>query len=160
MVNIRILCVGRLKEKFYADACAEYAKRLSAYCRLEIEELPEVRRSAAPSPAETAAALKKEGDALLSRIPKGAYVIPMCIEGVQHDSVSFARLLEQAAAEGGGKLCFIIGGSDGLDGRVKEAGAARISMPKMTFPHHLARIMLLEQIYRGFKISAGGKYHK
>ena len=160
MVSICVLCVGKLKEKFYTDACAEYVKRLGAFCRLEIVELPEARRSASPAPAETAAALKKEGDALLSRIPKGAYVIPLCIEGTQQDSPSFARLLQQGAIAGGGRLCFIIGGSDGLDSRVKASGAVRISMSKMTFPHHLARIMLLEQIYRGFQIAAGGKYHK
>ena len=159
MLNVKILCVGKLKEKFYTAAAAEYAKRLSAYCKLEIEELPEARRSADPAPAETAAALKKEGDALLSRIPKGAYLVPLCIEGTALDSPGFAALLEKAAAAGG-RLCFVIGGSDGLDARVKAAGAARISMSKMTFPHHLARIMLLEQIYRGFKIAGGGKYHK
>lgn len=160
MLNIKIICTGKLKEKFYTDASAEYLKRLGAYCKAEIIELPEARRSLSPSPAETEAAMKKEAAAIVKEIPKGAYVIPMCIEGRQMDSVAFSQLLQQGAESGGGRICFLIGGSDGLHESVKELGAVRLSMSKMTFPHHLARVMLLEQIYRGLNLAQGGKYHK
>lgn len=159
MLNIKIICVGKLKEAFYTDASKEYLKRLSAYCKLDIEELPETRRPASPSAADTENALLKEAALIESKIPKGAYLVAMCIEGQQTDSVGVSRLLETAAASGG-KLCFLIGGSDGLHARIKSMANQRLSMSKMTFPHHLARVMLLEQIYRGFKISEGGKYHK
>ena len=160
MLSVKVICTGKLKEKFYTDASAEYCKRLSAYCKTEVIELPEVRRSASPSPAEIEAAMKKEAAAILREIPKGAFVIPMCIEGKSMDSVSFSELLQQGAAAGGGRICFVIGGSDGLHESVKELGAIRLSMSKMTFPHHLARVMLLEQIYRGLNLAQGGKYHK
>lgn len=160
MLNIKILCVGKLKEKFYNDASAEYLKRLSAYSRTEIEELPEARRPADPSPAETAAALKAEADAIEAHIPQRAYTVALCIEGDMIASEGVAKMLDNCSARGFSKICFIIGGSDGLDERIKKRADARISMSRMTFPHHLARVMLLEQIYRGFKINEGGKYHK
>jgi len=160
MLNIKILCVGKLKEPFYIDAAAEYAKRLGAYCRLEVEALPEARRSANPSPAETAAALEKEAEALLRHIPRGAAVIALCVEGRELDSEGFSALLTRYAAGGVSRLCFVIGGSDGLAPAVKQSADLQLSMSKMTFPHHLARILLLEQLYRGFQIAEGGKYHK
>ena len=160
MLQVTILCVGKLKEKFYTEASAEYVKRLGAYCRVEIVELPEAKRPRDPSPAETAAAVTKEGDALLLKLPKGAVTAAMCIEGKELSSEDVAELLNKAASSGAGKLCFVIGGSDGLDDRVKKAADERISMSRMTFPHHLARVMLLEQIYRGFKILEGSHYHK
>jgi 23S rRNA (pseudouridine1915-N3)-methyltransferase len=159
MVAVKLICVGKLKERFYLDACAEYQKRLSAFCRLELEELPEQRKPADPSPAETAAALEREADAILTRVPKGALLTALCVEGEQTDSPGFAEILDKAAGCGG-KICFVIGSSDGLAPRVKQAAQLRLSMSKMTFPHHLARVMLLEQIYRGFQILSGGKYHK
>ena len=160
MLNVKIICVGKLKEKFYTDAAAEYAKRLSAYCRLEIEELAEQKLPDDPSPAEIEAALEKEKQAIMQKIPKGAAVIAMCIEGKEMDSVKLSQTLSELAVRGSSKLCFIIGGSFGMHEDVKKSAALRLSMSPMTFPHHLARIMLLEQIYRAFKISEGSKYHK
>jgi len=160
MLAVKLICVGKLKEKFYIDAVAEYIKRLGAYCRLEIEELSEIRLPERPSEAEIRSALAKEAETIRSRIPKGAAVAALCIEGRQTDSEGFAELLEKFAANGVSKLCFIIGGSCGIDEQLKAQADLRVSMSKMTFPHHLARVMLLEQIYRGFNINNGGKYHK
>ena len=157
MVNIKIICVGKMKEKFYIDAAAEDEKRLSAYCRLEIIELPEERRGGTISQT---LALQREGAQIAAKIAKGSYIIAMCVEGKMYDSPDFSRLLESASVKGGGKICFIIGGSDGLDSTIKDMAQVRLSMSSMTFPHHLARVMLLEQIYRGFNIADGGKYHK
>lgn len=160
MLKIKIICVGRLKEKFYADASAEYLKRLSSYCKTEITELSEAKRPSSVSDAGTTAALLKEAEAILGKIPAGAFTVSMCIEGRQTDSVGFAELIKDASVSGRSSLCFIIGGSDGLHQSVKDRSDLCLSMSKMTFPHHLARVMLLEQIYRGFKINGGGKYHK
>ena len=160
MFNIKILCVGKLKEKFFADAVAEYLKRLGAYCRIEIEELPESRLTGAPSEAEIAAALAREAGSLKLRIPKDSLVIAMCIEGRELDSKQLADFIELCGGKGKNRICFIIGGSVGLDESIKNEAALKLSMSKMTFPHHLARVMLLEQLYRGFKISEGAKYHK
>lgn len=160
MLGIKIICVGKMKEKFYIDACAEYLKRLSAYCKAEVEELPEAKRSFNPSPAETEAAMLREAESIKSKIPKGAAVIAMCVEGKAIDSVAFANMIGSMTASGASKLCFIIGGSDGLHPSVKALADKRISVSPMTFPHHLFRVMLLEQVYRGFKILEGGKYHK
>lgn len=160
MFNIKILCVGKLKEKFYADAVSEYIKRLGAYCRLEIEELAESRLSNAPSDAEIAAALAKEAASIKLRIPKDALVIAMCIEGKELDSKQLSDFIELCGVNGKNRLCFVIGGSVGLDDSIKKEAALQLSMSRMTFPHHLARVMLLEQLYRGFKIAEGAKYHK
>lgn len=160
MFNIKILCVGKLKEKFFTDAAAEYQKRLGAYCRISIEELPEVKLSAEPSAAEIENALEREAAGLKMRIPKDALVIAMCIEGKELNSRQLSEFMELCADRGKTRVCFIIGGSMGLSESIKQTAALRLSMSQMTFPHHLARIMLLEQIYRGFKISEGAKYHK
>lgn len=160
MLQIRLICVGRLKEKFYIDASKEYLKRLSACCKIEMEEIPEAHLPERPSKGDIEAALKAEAAAIEQKLLKGAAVIAMCIEGEQTDSGGMAALLEKYASDGISKLCFVIGGSFGLHASVKEQAAMKLSMSRMTFPHHLARIMLLEQIYRGFKISQGGKYHK
>lgn len=160
MLSIKIICVGKLKEKFYTEASKEYLKRLSSYAKAEILELPEVRRSDSPSQREIEAAMQKEAVSIISKIPQGAITVAMCIEGKGYSSEDMAELLSKAALAGSSKMCFIIGGSDGLDPSVKEKATVRMSMSKMTFPHHLARVMLLEQIYRGFKINEGSKYHK
>ena len=160
MLSIKIICIGKLKERFYTEASAEYLKRLGAYAKVEIIELSEARRSAEPSEKETETALKSEGEAVLSRIPPGAAVVAMCIEGRQYSSEDMAELLNSAAVGGQSKVCFIIGGSDGLHPSVKARADVKMSMSRMTFPHHLARVMLLEQIYRAFKINEGGRYHK
>ena len=160
MINIKILCVGKLKEKFYIDGAAEYIRRLSAYCKIDIEELPETKRSASPSAAEMEAALQKEANVILGKIPKGTEIIALCIEGKQLDSPGLAEMIDNYAKNGISRLCFIIGGSDGLHKSVKDAASLQISMSRMTFPHHLARVMLLEQLYRSFKIIEGSRYHK
>ena len=104
--------------------------------------------------------MKREASAIFEKIPKGAAVVAMCVEGKQRSSEAFSSMLQDFASSGASRVCFIIGGSDGLDDSVKKLAAQRLSMSEMTFPHHLARVMLLEQIYRGFKIAEGGRYHK
>lgn len=160
MISIKIICVGKLKEKFYTEASSEYLKRLSAYSKTEIIELPEAKRSDDPSQKEIEAAMLKEAGSIMAKIPQGAMIVAMCIEGKGYSSEDMAELIKRAALSGSSKICFIIGGSDGLHPSVKEKAAVKMSMSKMTFPHHLARVMLLEQIYRGFKINEGSKYHK
>ena len=160
MQKVTILCVGKLKEKFYADAVAEYTKRLGRFCKLEIVELTEERLPEAPSPAQIGTALAKEADAIRSKLPPSAYVIAMCVEGTPRSSEELARLMADSASRGDSHLVFLIGGSFGLHPSVKELAAVKLSMSPMTFPHHLARVMLLEQIYRAYQINAGSKYHK
>lgn len=141
MLRISVICQGKLKEKYYAAACAEYLKRLSAFGAVEVIELPE------------------ESD-IAAKIPKGAYVIAMAIEGEKLSSEQLAARMEKLALGGASRLCFLIGGSEGLAEKVKREADMRLSMSDMTFPHHLARVMVLEQIYRAFTINAGTKYHK
>lgn len=160
MLNIKIICVGKLKERYFADAAAEYVKRLGPLCRLELEELPESRLPAEPSVAEATAAMEREGESIALRIPAGAVVIALCIEGREMDSVRFSKFLELCALRGRSRVCFLIGGSNGLSEAVKAKADLRLSMSPMTFPHHLARVMLLEQLYRAFQIQSGTKYHK
>ena len=158
MQRVTIICVGKLKEKFYAGAAAEYVKRLGRYCKLELVELPEQRLPENPSQAETERALALEAEAIRGKLPPRAKVVALCIEGRLHSSRELADLLAAWGREG--HLAFLIGGSFGLHPSVKSEAAVRLSMSPMTFPHHLARVMLLEQLYRGFQINAGGKYHK
>ena len=148
MLQIRILCTGRLKEKFYSDACAEYAKRLGRYCSLEITELAETGN------------VERDSAAMQSRIAPGDYVVAMCIEGSLCSSEELSKRISTAALQGKSRMDFLIGGSDGLSDEIKKRADFRLSMSPMTFPHHLARVMVLEQIYRAFQISEGGKYHK
>lgn len=157
---MRLICVGKLKERFYTDAAGEYAKRLGGYCKLEIIELAEARLPDSPTEGEIGTALTKEASAIEARLLKGGAVIALCIEGKEYDSAGFSGLLHTYAGAGMSRLNFVIGGSFGLHPRVKERSGLLLSMSKMTFPHNLARIMLLEQLYRGFKIAEGGKYHK
>jgi 23S rRNA (pseudouridine1915-N3)-methyltransferase len=160
MQKVTILCVGKLKEKFYADAVAEYAKRLSRHCKLEIVELPESRLSDDPSPAEIRQALSAEAETIRSKLPKGTALIAMCIEGQELSSPALAEAMNDFAVGGASSLTFLIGGSVGLAEDLKREAQLRLSMSPMTFPHHLARIMLLEQIYRAYQILSGTKYHK
>ncbi len=155
MRKLSLLCVGRLKEPFYKDAAAEYVKRLSRYCNPDVAELPEVRLPDNPSAAQIRAALEKEGAAILKRLPSDAFPVALCIEGQLFSSEQLAELLSRNASP-----VFVIGGSYGLHDSVKDAAALRLSMSPMTFPHHLARVMLLEQLYRACQINAGGPYHK
>ena len=160
MQKVTILCTGKLKEKFYLDAVAEYVKRLNRFCKLEIIELPEERLPEDPSPAQIEAALSKEADAVRAKLPNGCLVIAMCVEGRERSSEELARLVRTWQDSAARHLVFVIGGSFGLAESLKKEAKVRLSMSPMTFPHHLARIMLLEQIYRAYQISAGTKYHK
>ena len=160
MLSVHLICVGKLKEKFYLEACAEYMKRLSPYCKLTLTELPEVKLPQNPSLGEIAAALDKEGDAIRAKIPPNSSVVALCVEGKMRSSEELASLVrtwEQNAAK---HLVFVIGGSYGLHPSVKAEAWVQLSMSPMTFPHHLARVMVLAQIYRAFKINAGSSYHK
>lgn len=160
MIKISIIAVGRLKEKYLREACEEYLKRLSIYARVNVVEIAEERCSDNPSDAEIRQVLEKEGARIISKLPKGAYVIPMCIEGTQMSSQDFSVKLEQISVDGFGELAFVIGGSFGLSEDVKRMGKLRLSFGKLTLPHQLMRVVLLEQIYRALSISNNGKYHK
>lgn len=160
MQRVTVLCVGKLKEKFYIDAAAEYVKRLQRHCKLELIELPEQRLPDDPSPAEIQKALRAEGDAIREKLPKGGAVIALCIEGKPCSSQELSRRMADLAVQGKTPLTFLIGGSVGLDEDLKRWADWRLSMSPMTFPHHMARIMLLEQIYRAYQIADGTKYHK
>lgn len=160
MMEVSLLAVGKLKEAYLRDGCAEYIKRLGAYCVPRVAEQPEFRLAASPSPAEIANALSREGKALLGKIPAGSAVAALCVEGEMLTSVQLAALLEGIAGGGRSRAVFIIGGSHGLSQEVKAAAEYRLSLSRMTFPHQLARLMLLEQLYRAFSISGHGKYHK
>ena len=160
MLSVKYICVGKMKERFYLEAFAEYQKRLQSLCRLELCEIQEQRLGENPSPAEIAAALEKEGQEILKAIPADAYVVALCVEGKQLPSEAMAELVEGRENSGKPKLCFVVGGSFGLAETVKNRADLRLSMSKMTFPHHLARIMLAEQLYRGYKIREGSRYHK
>ena len=159
MQRITVLCVGKRKEKFYADAAAEYCKRLSRYCKIEVTELPETRLPEDPSPAEIKKALAAEATAIRQKLEGGA-VVAMCIEGQTCSSEALSKKLAAFALEGKSKVTFLIGGSFGLDETLKKQADWRLSMSPMTFPHHLARVMLLEQIYRACQIAEGTRYHK
>ena len=160
MLSVKLICVGKMKERFYLDAFAEYRKRLQSLCRLELVEPAEQRLPENPAPAEITAALEREGQEILKAIPPDAYVVALCVEGGQMPSEGMAELIRERENSGKPKLCFVIGGSYGLAPAVKARADRRLSMSQMTFPHHLARVMLIEQLYRGFKINEGSRYHK
>lgn len=160
MQKITIISVGRLKEEFFKAAEKEYAKRLSGFCDLKIIEVNQQQLPSNPSAGQVETALETEALDILSKIPKGSEIITLCIEGKLHSSEELSTLVENNANVGSGSLTFVIGGSFGLSETVKSKSRIRLSMSKMTFPHRLARIMLLEQIYRAFQIGAGTKYHK
>lgn len=160
MLNIKFICVGKLRERFYIDAFNEYARRLSAYCKIECAELNETKLGDKPSDKEIENALVRESADIEKAIPKDAYVIAMCVGAKQLKSEELAQKINSLALSGRGKICFIIGGSFGLAESVKQRADMRLGMSEMTFPHHLARVMLTEQIYRSFKIIEGSRYHK
>lgn len=160
MFEITLITMGKLKEKFYISAAEEYKKRLGGYCRFTLLELPEQRLPEDPSAAEIAAGLEKEADLILSRVPKGAWFCIFTPEGKELSSERFADKLKEIKLSGKSSACFLIGSSFGISPRVKEKADFRLSMGPMTFPHHLARVMVLEQIYRAEAIQAGSKYHK
>ena len=160
MFDITLITMGKLKEKFYISAAEEYAKRLGAYCRFSLVELPEQRLPENPSPAEISVGLEKEAELILAKIPKGAWLCVFTPEGKELSSEQFAQKLSEVKISGKSAACFLIGSSFGMAQKIKEKADFRLSMGKMTFPHHLARIMVLEQIYRAEAIQAGSKYHK
>jgi len=160
MLGVKFICVGRMREKFYIDAFSEYTKRLQSLCKFEIVEPQEQRLSENPSDREVKAALDREAQDIMKAIPNDAYVVAMCVEGKQMPSEGMAELISARENSGKPRLCFVIGGSFGLADSVKARADMKLSMSKMTFPHHLARVMLIEQLYRGFKINEGSRYHK
>ena len=160
MQRVTILCVGKLKEKFYMEAVAEYVKRLGRHCKLEIIELPEQRLPESPSQGEIDAALEKEAASIREKLPKNGSIVAMCIEGKTMSSEELAKKLMQFGLAGSSQLTFLIGGSVGLHPSLKQQADLRLSMSPMTFPHHLARVRLLEQIDRGYQILEGSRYHK
>ncbi|MBQ7109337.1 MAG: 23S rRNA (pseudouridine(1915)-N(3))-methyltransferase RlmH [Clostridia bacterium] len=160
MLNITIMTVGKIKEKYFREAIEEYKKRLSRYCRLNIIEVKDEPTPDNPSDREKEAVLEKEGARIEEKLPKNAYIVALCIEGKMQTSEELADFLQKTATEGYSDIAFIIGGSMGLWEEIKKRADLRISFSKMTFPHQLMRVILLEQIYRGFNISEGGKYHK
>lgn len=158
--NVTIITVGKLKEDYLRSACGEYIKRLGAYGKAAVMEIPECRLPEDPSPGQISAALETEGAAILSAVPKGNAVIAMCIEGEQLSSEDFSKRLESFSSRGKSGAAVIIGSSFGLSETVKKAADMKLSMSKMTFPHQLARVMTAEQLYRAMSIANGGKYHK
>ena len=160
MFDITLIAMGKLKEKFYISAAAEYEKRMKAYCQFHLIELPEVRLSENPAPSEIAAALEKEADTILSKIPKGAWFCTLTPEGKLLSSEALASKMKEIKLSGKRCACFLIGSSFGIAPRIKGLADFQLSMSPMTFPHHLARVMVLEQLYRAEAIQAGSKYHK
>lgn len=160
MFNITLICMGKLKEKFYLTAAQEYAKRLGGYCEFHLIELPEYRLPEDPSPAEITNGLDKEAELILHKIPKGAWFCIFTPEGKTLSSEAFADKLKEIKLCGKSSACFLIGSSFGIAPQIKQKADFKLSMGPMTFPHHLARIMVLEQLYRAEAIQAGSKYHK
>ena len=160
MLDVHILCVGKLKERFYTEAAAEYVKRLGGYCRLTLTELPEERLPKSPSRAQIDAALEKEAAAVRAKLPPNSSLVALCVEGKLCSSEDLARLVSDWSLSSAKHLVFLIGSSYGLHPSLKAQAWVKLSMSPMTFPHHLARVMLLEQIYRAFKINEGSDYHK
>ena len=159
MLNVKIICVGNLKESYLKEAAAEYIKRLSTFCRLEIAELKEHKLPEAPSLAEVDAALEEEAERILTGIPSRAAAIALCVEGKQFSSEELAKKLD-AFATTHGTVCLIIGSSHGLSSRVKARADLRLSVSELTFPHQLMRVLLLEVLYRCLNITKGTRYHK
>lgn len=160
MLKVKLIAVGKIKEKYLCEACGEYVKRLKGYCKLEICEIPEVSLSREPSPTETQKVLSREGESILKAIKGSDYVIAMCIEGKQLSSEELAQRFSDISLSGKSTVSIVIGSSFGLCGAVKERADMKLSMSKMTFPHMLARVMVLEQTYRAFSILGNSKYHK
>ena len=160
MFTITLLTVGKLKEKFYMAAVEEYAKRLSAYCKFRLVELPESRLPENPNPSEIAAGLAAEAERIFAAVPKGAWFCVLTPEGTELSSEALADKLRTVKNEGKSAACFLIGSSFGMDASVKKRADFRLSFGPMTFPHHLMRVMAIEQLYRAESIQAGTKYHK
>ncbi len=159
-MKITLICVGKIKEDFYRKAVSEYVKRLGRYCRLEIVEVADEKTPDHTSPAEEELIKEKEAARILKFIKEDAYIFTLEIQGKNPDSVSFANQLNQLAIQGKSHIMFIIGGSLGLHESVSKVANQALSFSNMTFPHQLMRVILLEQIYRGYRINKGEPYHK
>lgn len=161
MIRVNIICIGKIKEKYFTDAINEYAKRLSLFCKFSIVELPEEKiRSNNPNQSQIDEVIEAEGKKILQKIGQSDYVLAMCIEGKMLSSVELSKTIDNLSVSGKSTVDFIIGGSYGLSNAVKSRADFKLSMSKMTFPHQMARMILSEQIYRAFEISTNGKYHK
>jgi len=160
MFSITLICMGKCKEKFYIAAAEEYAKRMKGYCEFRLLELPEYRLPENPSQSEIQQGLAKEAEAIRKAIPKGAWFCTLTPEGKLLSSEELADTMKTVKNSGKSAACFLIGSSFGMDPSLKAQADFKLSMSKMTFPHHLARVMVLEQLYRAESIQAGSKYHK
>lgn len=159
MISVNVICVGKLKEQYLRDGCAEYIKRISAFSKVNVIEVAEERCGDDPSDSEIKNVIEKEGARIIAKIPKGSCVIPLCIEGREFSSPEFSAQLEKLSLQHSA-VTFIIGGSFGISDEVKALGKIKLSFGKLTLPHQLARMVLLEQVYRAFSISNNSKYHK
>lgn len=159
-MKITVIAVGKIKEKFFRDAISEYEKRLSKYCKLSILEVSDEKTPDQASETVNQQILAKEGERIRNLIPKDSYVIPLAIEGKKYDSVGFADMIRKNTVSGVSHITFIIGGSLGILEEIKKSSDQMISFSDMTFPHQLMRVVLLEQIYRAFRIINGEPYHK
>lgn len=159
-MNINIICIGKLKEKYWQAAVAEYSKRIGGYARIQILELKEAKLPKNASEAEEQQVIQKEGESILAKIGDGDYVIALEVEGKMLDSVELSRHMSKVFAGGRSTIDFIIGGSLGLSSAVKKRANLGLSFSRMTFPHQMARVLLLEQVYRSFKIANNETYHK
>lgn len=160
MFHITLITVGKLKERYYAAAADEYIRRLGAYCKFELIELPECRLPDDPNTTQIAAGLAREAEQIEAKLPRGAWFCVLTPEGAQLSSDELAAALASVKGSGKSSACFLIGSSFGMDPSLKTMADKKLSMSKMTFPHHLARVMALEQLYRAESIQAGTKYHK
>lgn len=160
MINITIITVGKVKEKFYTEAVAEYAKRLKRYCKLNIIELKDEAIPENNSDKDKENILKRECERIAEKIPKSALVVALCVEGKAMSSEKLSDYIQQKASEGNSEIVFIIGGSLGISEEIKKRADLKLSFSEMTFPHQLMRVILTEQLYRAFNIADGGKYHK
>ena len=160
MLNVKIICIGSIKEKYFKDAILEYQKSLTDFCKFSILELPEYKISNNPNNADISKALTEEGKRVLSKIKDKDEVVSLCIEGKELSSVGLSKYINDAALTGHSTVDFIIGGSFGLSDEVKNRSNLKLSMSRMTFTHQMSRVILCEQIYRAFNILNGGKYHK
>ena len=159
-MNITVICIGKLKERYWREAVGEYSKRLGSYCSLRIQELKEARLPAGAGPAEEEAVKIAEGEEILSRVNKDMFVVSLEIRGKRMSSETLAEQLRNLALEGRSEIAFVIGGSLGLSEAVSRRADLKLSFSDMTFPHQMMRVILLEQIYRSFRIIRGEPYHK
>lgn len=160
MINVNLIVLGKLKENYLRSACDEYLKRLTSLCKMNVIELSAAHLPDSPSRSQIDQALESEKNQILSKIPKNSKIVTLCIEGKQMSSQKFSAFFDDAAVSGQGNVTFIIGSSYGLSEQLKNKSDLKMSMSEMTFPHQLARVMLLEQIYRALMISSKRKYDK